>query len=274
VKITINKIDFDVQPVAPAMRGILLADPVIAQGVARDVWAWDHASQSGAPLTAMADGKAVPLGNGLLFYVPKVGANGTTGRAEGPSAKMAERMLAAVGAKSMQDLLLALNRILHLPQKTIPFETFAPLNPVASYTVRMTVDYAVLQLSNPGRALSGYLVVPGACGFAARVTGTSDQAALDALLAATPALTGAGPIFIVPPRTRANLGLRTLSCGQALGALQDEIRAAGGPESASDDQKRRLALLAAEWRVLRQTDAALRTPSQGARTAPAPLLRN
>jgi hypothetical protein len=225
MKITINKIDFEVSPVSPALREILLADKIIAQGVWRDVWAWDAVAGTGRMLTASVDEKAVPLGNGILFHVPKVGQENA--RADGPSAKMAEKLLKATGAKSMQDLMVAMNRILHLPQKTVPFEAFAPLNPVASYKIRMHVDFTALQLTNASRALTCFIMVPGACAFHHEVTAIPDQAAYDALLAEQPQLSAIQPAFVVPPRSRANLGLRTLAIGADLTALSAD--AAGAP---------------------------------------------
>jgi hypothetical protein len=267
MKITINKIDFTVEPVADGLRDAILGDEIIVQGVWRDVWAWDAAAQTGAPRTAMAEGKAVPLGNGIVFYIARATPDGRFARAEGPSTKMAEKMLKATGAKTIRDLMGALNRILNLPQKTVPFDSFAPLNPVASYLLKMHVDFSVVHLTNAGRALSAYLLMPGACTFHHQVTAITDRDGYDALSAANPALSSLQPTFIVPPRTRANLGLRSLSAAHALSQVQDRIKAAGGPEAASDTDRRRLARLAAEWQVLRRTEAALRA------TPPAPAVR-
>jgi hypothetical protein len=97
--------------------------------------------------------------------------------------------------------------------------------------------------------------VPGQCAFHHEVTAIPDQAAYDAALAETPALAAVQPAFVVPPRTKAALGLRTLALARAIGELQDEMRDGGGPEQASDAQKRRWAAMAAEWRLLRTVEA-------------------
>lgn len=273
MKIKINAVEFDVEPVAAPLRQVLLADPVIMQGVWRPVWAWDAVTRTGKPLTQMTEKKGVPLGNGITFFVPRVGPEGQMVKNDGPSKKMAERVLKATGAATIAELMAALNRILHLPQKTIPLDAFRPLDPVASYRVRMHVDFAVVHLGNAARNLSAYLLIPGQCAFHHEVTAIPDQAAYDAALAATPGLAAIQPAFVVPPRTRANLGLRSLAIGRALGDLQDDVRAAGGPDAASDTQKRRAAQLAAEWRVLRTAEAAMNQAGVQRPAAPAPAVR-
>jgi hypothetical protein len=260
MKIKINAIDFDVTAVAPGLRAAILADPIVMRGIWRDVWAWDAAAGTGKALVPVVQGNGVPLGNGINFYVPRAGDKAMV-RNDGPSKKMAERVLAAVGAKSMQDLMAALNRIVHLPQKTLPLEVFAPLNPVASYKMRMYVDYAVLQLSAASRNLSFFLLLPGQCAFHHEVTAITDQAAYDALVAAQPQITSLMPAYVVPPRTKANIGLRTLAVGQSIGELQAAIKAAGGPDKADARLVARMQQLAAEWRVLRSTEAAQAAPA-------------
>jgi hypothetical protein len=264
MKIRINTIEFDVTAVPAGLRAAILADPIVLRGVWRDVWSWDAATGDGKALVPLVQGNGVPLGNGINFFVPRAGG-AVNGRNDGPSKKMAERVMAAVGAKSMQDLMAALNRIVHLPQKTLPLDMFAALNPVASYKLRMYVDFAVVQLSAASRNLSFFLLIPGQCAFHHEITAITDQAGYDALVTAKPELKSLMPAFVVPPRTKANAGLRTLAVGQAIGELQAAITAAGGPDKASDLHKARMAQLATEWRVLRsaQTDG----------SAPAPLAR-
>jgi hypothetical protein len=260
MKIKINTIDFEVTAVPAGLRAAILTDPIVVRGVWRDVWAWDAGAGEGKALTQMVQGNAVPLGNGINFFVPRAGGP-VNGRNEGPSRKMADRVLAAVGANSMNDLMTALNRIVHLPQKSLPLDMFAPLNPVASYKMRMYVDFAVLQLSHAGRNLSFYLLIPGQCAFHHEVTAITDQAGYDALIADKPQMKSLMPAFVVPPRTKANTGLRTLAVGQAITELQGAITAAGGPDKASDLQMARMAQLATEWRVLRSAEAANATPA-------------
>lgn len=270
MKIKINAVEFEVEPVTAQVRQVLLTDPTMAQGVWRRVWAWDVLSQTGTALTGMTEKKGVPLGNGITFFVPRLGPQGQMLKNEGPSKKMAERVLKATGATTITELMAALNRILHMPQKTLPLDAFAPLDKVASYEVRMYVDFAAVHLVNTARNLSAYLLMPGQVAFVHEITAIPDQAAYDAVLAETPALAAIQPAFVVPPRTKANLGLRTLAVGSALSELQDDIRAAGGPDAASDAQKRRATHLAAEWRVLRSAEAMAAGQQPGARPRPAP----
>jgi len=272
LKIKINAVEFDIEPVPAVMRQAILSDPILSRGVWREVWQWDAVAQQGKPLAAMTDKRAVPLGNGIAFFVPRIGAQGEMMKSEAPSKKMAERVMKATGAKTLLDLMNALNRIINLPQKELPLGSFAPLNPVASFKIGMYVDYNVVQMANAARNLSAYLLIPGQVAFQHHVTAIPDQVAYDAVLAATPGLATLQPAFVVPPRTKANLGLRSLAVGRALADLQDEIRAAGGPEAASDAQKRRAAQLATEWRVLRSTEAAEQQPRANG-LAPAAAIR-
>ena len=253
MKININKIEFEIEAVPAALRGLILSDPIIAQGIWRDVWSWDAPSQKGTALTRLTADRAAPLGNGIAFLVTRVWPDGTVRRADAPSKKMAERMMKVTGAKTMTDLMAALNRVIHLPQKTLPLEAFQPLNIVASYKVKMYVDYAVVTLNNPARNLQCYLLIPSQVAFHHEVTAIPDQAAYDAALAANPALSAIQPAFIVPPKTKANLGLRMMACAKAVEELQAEMRAAGGPEATSEAQRLRAGVLAAEWRLLQGT---------------------
>ena len=269
MKIKINAVEFDIEPVAAALRQTILSDPVLSRGIWREVWQWDAVAQQGKPLAAMTERRAVPLGNGIAFFVPRIGPQGELIKNEGPSKKMAERVMKATGAKTLPELMNALNRILNLPQKELPLASFAALNPVASYKVGMYVDYNVVHMTNAARNLSAYLLIPGQVAFRHQVTAIPDQAAHDAVLAATPGLATVQPAFVVPARTKANLGLRTLAVGRALADLQDDIRTAGGPEKATEAQVRRATQLSTEWRVLRTADAAQQPKAPG----PAPAVR-
>lgn len=269
MKIKINAVEFEIEAVPSALRSALLADPILQRGIWRDVWQWDAVERLGKPLTAMTEKRGVPLGNGITFFVPRIGAQGELMKNDGPSKKMAERVMKAVGAKTMVDLMNALNRIINLPQKSLPLDSFAPLDGVASYKIRMHVDYAIVHMVNAARNLSAYLLIPGQVAFHHEISAIPDQAAYDAALTATPGLGAIQPAFVVPPRTKANLGLRSLAIGRALTDLQDEVRALGGPDQASDAQKRRAAQLAAEWRVLRSAEVGQAQPPR----APAAVSR-
>jgi hypothetical protein len=250
MKIKLNKIEFDVLPVPSALREALLADEIITQGVSRDVWRWDQAAQTGHYLVQVTQQKAVPLGNGLSFFVPKAGT-GVIERADSPTTKMGQRFLEAVGGKSVVEVMQALNKIVNLPQRRPAFTTFAPLNPVASYTIRQNVDFAVVQLANAARNLSAYLFVPGQVLYQHSVTEVADQAAYDAVMEANPKLVDAQPGFVLPPGSQANMMIRRLAMLQRLTDLQIGMAGQQPIDLPMDDPRRALiARLGIEWRVL------------------------
>lgn len=216
MKISLNKIEFDVLPVEGNLREVLLADEIISQAVQRDVWNWDQPSGEAKTLVATTKDRAVPLANGICFFVAKPGANGVIQKAEAPTQKMSARFLEALGAKSVLDVMQALNRIVNLPQKSIPVEAFAWVRPVASFKIVMHVEYAVVELSNAARNLSAYFFVPGQVSFSQDVTAITDQAGYDALIAEDPKRARTRPGFIVPASTRANGDLRRTALGQRI----------------------------------------------------------
>lgn len=250
MKIKLNKIEFDVLPVPSALRDVLLTDDVIMQGVHRDIWRWDHAAQTGYFMVQVTQDRGVPLGNGISFFVPKSG-NGGLSRADGPTQTMGKRFLEAVGGKSTVEVLQALNKIVNLPSRRPALTPFAPLNPVASYTVSQQVDFAVVQLANAARNLSAYLFVPGQVLFRHGVTDIPDQAAYDAVMEANPKLADAQPGFVLPPGTQANMMIRRLAMLQRLTDLQVGMAGKQPIDLAVDDPRRALiARLGVEWRVL------------------------
>lgn len=261
MKITLGKIEFTVSPVESGLREALLADPIMAQGVWRDVYRWDAAAQTGSILvTTTGKDAAVPLGNGLSFFIPRLGANGIVTKNDASSARMAARFLDAVGAKQILDVITAINRLVNLPYKSLPLDVFAPINPAASYLVRMHVDYGVVQLRDAGRNLTAHLFLPGQVAFHHEVTAITDAPAYEALIAQTPALAQLQPAFIVPPRTDANLALRRIALGRRLEDMRPMIEKMAGPDRKLPDgaEARTFARLVAEWRAL--------TPQQKART--------
>ncbi len=265
MKITLGKIEFTVAPVASGLREALLGDPIMAQGVWRDVYRWDAAAQTGQVLVP-ASGKdaAVPLGNGLSFFVPRVGANGVVTKNDGASARMAARFLDAVGAKQILDVMTAINRLVNLPYKSLPLASFAPVNAAASYLVRMHVDYGIVQLRDAGRNLTAYLFLPGQVAFHHEITAITDAATYEALIADTPALAQPQPAFVVPPRTEANLAVRRIALGRRLEDMRPVIASLAGPDGklADGPEARSFARLVGEWR-------ALNPQPQKARPAPA-----
>lgn len=253
MKLKLNKVEFDVQPVPGPLRDTLLADPILRQGVSRDVWRWDAVTRTGTPLVAMTPQNGVPLPNGVSFYIPKPGAKPgvTEQKADGPSAKMATRVLEAVGAKSIVDVMQAVNRIARLPQKTLPVIEFEKLSAVASHTLRVHVDYSVLHAVNAARNLSLYLFIPGQCSFTARIEAIPNQIAYDAAATETPHLARLQPGFIIPPPTDANMMLRRMAIAQRFTELQAGM---GGmePKDLPENDPRRLTIarLSLEWQAL------------------------
>jgi hypothetical protein len=269
MKIKINSLEFDVKPVPAVLATAVMMDPPLAPALRRDVYRWDAATQTGTPLVQMVADKGVPLANAISFFVPRLKVDGSTAKAEGPSVKMAERVLKATGAKSLTELMGALNRIIQVPQRAIPLDQFTALNPSTSYVVRALTAYSILELSHAARNLAGFLMVPSQVAFTCTVTDIADQAAHDALIAAKPDLIRISPAYIVPPRSKANIGLRAMAVAQSLTELQAIIDAAGGAATATDIQKVRGGALAAEWRMLKAADA----QSQAQQQPQAPSVR-
>jgi hypothetical protein len=249
MKLKLNQVEFDVQPVPGALRDTLLADPILQQGVGRDVWRWDAVTKTGTPLVAMTPQKGVPLPNGVSFYVPKPGAEDQ--KAEGPSARMAKRVLEAVGAKSIMDVMQAVNRVARLPQKTLPLKEFEKLSAVASHTLRVHVDYNVLHAVNAARNLGLYMFIPGQCSFTATIDAIPDQSAYDAALAETAHLARLQPGFIIPPSTEANMMLRRMALAQRITEIQQGMAGMEPKDLPLDDPRRLvIARLSLEWQAL------------------------
>lgn len=255
MKIKINALEFDVKAVPAVLATAVLMDPPLAPALRRDVYRWDAATQTGTPLVPLVADKGMPLPNAISFFVPRLKTDGSTAKAEGPSVKIAERVLKVTGAKSLTELMGALNRIIQVPQKTLPLAHFAALNPSTCYVIRAMTAYSVLELSHAARNLSGFLMVPSQVAFTCIVTDIVNQEAHDALLADKPDLIRISPAYLVPPRSKANIGLRAMAVSQSLTELQAVIDAAGGPDMATDMQKVRGGVLASEWRMLKAADA-------------------
>jgi hypothetical protein len=249
MKLKLNTVDFDIQPVPDHLRRVLLADPILQQGVSREVWRWDAATQTGTPLVAMTPQKGIPLPNGVSFYVPKPGA--VDQKADTPSAKMAKRVLEAVGAKSILDVMQAVNRIARLPQKTLPLKEFEKLSAVASHTLRIHLDYSVLHAVNTARNLSLYLFIPGQCSFTARIDTVPDQTAYDAAVEENAQLARMQPGFIIPPGTEANMMLRRMALAQRITEIQQGMGGMEPKDLPLDDLRRlTIARLSLEWQAL------------------------
>lgn len=249
MQITLNKIPFDVKPVDGALRAALLAEPVILRGASRPVWAWDREEGKGRFLVPTTPEKAIALPTGLTVFVPKAGVAGTAvQKADGPTAKMAERFLAAVGAKDWNPVLQALARVTGVPQRKVPLETFAPLNPLASYLIRMETEFQVVELSHAGRNLAAYMFLPGLVSFQpllkeAPAEGTE-----------LPPLNR--PVFVIPPATNAVMALRRLAISRRLTEMQAELGDTRPTDLPQNDPRRvAVAKLGAEWKVLQPKKA-------------------
>jgi len=253
MKIKLGKVEFEVGAVAEQLRAALLSDPVIAQGVWRDVYRWDASAKAGKILVPTSQDGGVPLGNGLNFFVPRVTANGAVVKSDTSSTTMAKRFLEAVGARQIVDVIKGLNTIINLPQKTLPLANFSPLNPAASYQMKMHVDFAVVQLRDAGRNLTAYVYVPGQVSFHHEIAAIVDQDAYDALIAATPAMAQPQPAFIVPVRSKANQSIRMIALAKRIEEMQPAIAkltkdAPATPEN--EHLRRSLARAVAEWRAI------------------------
>lgn len=250
MQIKLNDIVFEVSPVATPLRNILLADPVIAHGVWRDVYHWDSAAQAGKVLVTTTPSGTTPLGNGINFFIARPGE--ALVKSESASARMAERFLEALKAKTIIDVVRAFNTIVNLAQKSIPLSNYTALNPVASYTIKMHVDFAAIELRNAGRNLTAYAFVPGQVAFHHEISAITDQAGYEALPA--PSMAEVMPAYIVPPQNKANHAIRHLALAQRLGDMQPLIRALpeGPQDIATEGLRRSYARLAAEWKALTQ----------------------
>lgn len=242
MQITLNKVPFDVRPVEAPLRAALLADPGLRRVAARPVWGWDAEERKGRFLVPVTAEKGVPVPMGLAAFVAKAGTapGGVPQKADGPSAKMVERILAAVGAKKWESVMQAVGRITGVPQKKVPFEVFAPLNEHGTYQIRMDTEFQVVELANPGRNLSAYVFLPGIVSFVAAVA-----APLEGVQAPS------RPIFVIPASTQAALGMRRIAVARRLNEMQAELGATKPADLEPADPRRiELARLGAEWRAL------------------------
>ncbi len=244
MQITLNKVPFDVRPVEGGLRRALLSDPVVRQGLSRPVWSWDAEARKGGFLVPVTPQKGLPLPSGLMAWVARPGTNGAGPvKAEGPTRKMAERFLAALGAKGFPEVMQAIARVAGQPQRAIPFEAFKDLGEGASYAIRMEADLAVLELSNAARNLAVFVFLPGLIAFSHAWTGEAPEG--------RPASGTIRPGFVVPPPTQAAQAMRRLAVGRRLQELQAQLGEVRPADLPPEDARRALiARLGAEWRVL------------------------
>lgn len=243
MEITLNKVPFTLAAVSEAERSAILSDPAIRPALVREVWAWDGTDgQAKAPIGA--DG-ATPLPIGVLVRVSKAGGHE---RADGPTEKMAKRLLEAVGAKDMKHLMQALSQVTGLPKQKVPLAEFEALKAKGPFSVLMSTDFAVLAMGNAGRNLHAFLAMPVLTVFAARN-------------AEGPVEGSPRPGFVLAPANQPSVAMRRLAVVERLGALQASLAGAKPTELPPGDIRRDLAArLGAEWKVV---------GTQG-RTAPPP----
>jgi hypothetical protein len=246
MQITLNKIPFDVRPVDAPLRAALLSDPVIQRGASRPVWAWTQEEGKGAYLVPTTPDKAVALPTGLTVFVPKAGAplpGQAVQKADGPTAKMAERFLAAVKAKDWNPVLQAVQRVTGIPSRKVPVETFAPLKPFGSYQLRLDTEFQVIELSNAARNLQAFLFLPGLVSFRAILREAPSEGTT---LPAIPRT-----LSVVAPGTKAAVALRRLAVAKRLSEMQADLggmRPSDLPEA--DPRRAEIARLGAEWKAL------------------------
>jgi hypothetical protein len=236
-------VPFDVRPVDASLRSALLAEPFMLRNAVRPVWAWDKETRTGKYLVPTTPDKALPVPTGLTVFVTKPGANGAgLQKAEGPTQKMGERLLAAVGAKDFGQVVKAMARITGVPQKKIPFEVFVGLNDKASYVIGMETEFQVVELANAGRNLSAYVVLPGLVSFSHALKEPVEGAPLPGTIR---------PVFVIPPGTQAGQAMRRLAVAKRLGEMQAEL---GDTKPAdlppTDPRRAAVAKLGAEWKAL------------------------
>ncbi len=242
MQITLNKVPFDVRPVDAAVRTAVLAEPGIRQAMVRAVWAWDLDARKGQYLVATPPDKALPAPFGLAAFVPKAGTpeGAPLQKADGPSAKMVERILAAVGAKKWDAVMQAVARVTGVPKKKVPLEAFAPLNDRSSYQIRMLTEFQVVELANASRNLSAYALLPGMVSFVAALPTLIEGLEMPQR-----------PVFVLPAGTPAASAMRRLAVARRLNELQAALGDTRPAELEVGDPRRlEIARLGAEWKVL------------------------
>ena len=246
MQITLNKIPFDVRPVDAPLRQALLSDPVIQRGASRPVWTWNRDEGKGAYLVPTTPDKAVALPTGLTVFVPRAGAplpGQAVQKADGPTAKMAERFLAAVGAKDWNPVLQAVSRVTGIPSRKVHVETFAPLNPFGSYQLRLDTEFQVVGLENDARNLQLFLFLPALVSFRAVLREPPAEGVTLPAIART--------LTVVAPGTKAARAFRHLAVAKRLSEMQADLGGARPADLPPDDPRRgEIARLGAEWKAL------------------------
>jgi hypothetical protein len=223
VRISLNGVEFDVEPVAEMMRLALLSDPIIAPSLSRAIYRWDAAAQAGKFRTPVTQSGAAPLPNGMTFFIPKAGPGGMVVKNEDATRRMAARFLTAVGLDSVEDAIKTINTAVNLPQKTVPLGVFERLNPAASYDVIMQLSFDVVRLRSAAEDISAYLFLPGRVSFHHEVKAITNREMYDQLVAEHPQISDLQCSFVVPSRSKANAEVRKIALRKRLPDLQSAL---------------------------------------------------
>lgn len=252
VKVRLGEVEFEASGVPQRTADAVLGDPTVAQAIWRDVWSHDP-ERGGRPLVPLTQGRAVPLPNAMVFFVTRAAPGGAVTADLGAGKRMAERVLAAVGVPDMTALLRAVSGLVKVPQKTVPVEVFAALDPVAGYRLRQHLDFAVIRLHRDEGDLTGHLCLPNRVSYHHEITALADRAGYDALVSERPQLKSLQPSFVVPARTPANAGLRRLALrqrAQETRAALERLPEGAGGDAARDNLTARARRTQEEWDAL------------------------
>lgn len=214
--ITIGGNKFDVAAVAFNMVAAVLTDPTMPRLIWRNVYHWDAGQQAGKFETKVTAASAAALPNGLVFFVPKVQANGILGLNLAASERLRQRFLDHVGAETVDDLTKAITTLVQLPQKILPLADYSDLNPYASYRIKMHTAHSVLQLRDQAQDLTVYLCLPETVSFHHEITAVKDPAGYEALIAKMPDLRERQLSYPVPSKSKPNAGLRQLAIAKRI----------------------------------------------------------
>lgn len=253
VKLTIGGIDFEAVSVPLQTAEHVLADPTVARALWRDVWRWDAAVQEGKALDRFMQEGAAPLPNAVVFHVARSAPNGAVIRDEKASKRMGERVLEETGAGDMTGLNRGISKVTRMPRKVLPLERFAPLNPAASYKLRMQTGFDVVLLKAAEERLAFHLCLPGRVTFHHEITEIRDQAAFEEVLAEQPEMRNLQVTTPVPAGSKANAGLRGLALRQRLGDLRtrrQRLPDDAGGAVAAENLDRRIAATEEEARMI------------------------
>jgi hypothetical protein len=251
MRITLNKIDFEISPVPGQLRAAVLTDRILQTGIDRDVWQWDSSAKKGSHLTHINQQGAIPMPNALTFFVAKAAPNGSIVNNEKLAAKMGQRFLEAVGAKSPLDVLRAMTKFLPIAQIGSPAPAFAALKPVASFKVRAQTEFAVVELREAGRNLTAYLFLPAIVTFYHEITAITDRDGYDALLKDKPDLASNQISVILPPGTQPMREIRKAATAMRISEARPIVEKAKSSGDRPDDATLRiLARLGREWDLL------------------------